>query len=63
MHDFHFGCTGNIWKQPSKVLAQKTDLFRRNDFYLHAPIKNAVKTGFSQKSTLDTQLCLKRRRT
>jgi hypothetical protein len=32
-------------------------------FHLHAPIKNAVKTGFSQKSTLDTQLCLKRRRT
>jgi hypothetical protein len=32
-------------------------------FYLHAHIKNAAKTGFSQKSTLDTQLCLKRRRT
>jgi hypothetical protein len=32
-------------------------------FYLHAPIKNAVKTGFSLKSTWDTQLCLKSRRT
>jgi hypothetical protein len=36
---------------------------REMNFYLHAPIKSALKTGFSQKSTLDTQLCLKRRRT
>jgi hypothetical protein len=45
MHDFHFGYTGNIWKQPWKVSAQKTGLFRGNDFLTACTHQKCSKNG------------------
>jgi hypothetical protein len=34
MHDFYFGYTRNIKEQLWKVLAQKADLLRKNEFLI-----------------------------
>jgi hypothetical protein len=63
MHDFHFGYTKTFGNNRGKFQLKRLICSGEMIFYLHAPIKNAVKMSFSLKSTLDTQLCLKRRRT